>query len=192
MHIRMTRTSQPQECVSLLTNRSTPCRAAGTGEPSRTRPALERQRGDAPRGEESSRSGRRDRRTRSTEAVDLIVISTHARITWPICIIGSTTLKVINDPPAPVLAIRYGIASARECSASLCRSISARPATPRPSWPRDRAAAGIGSASGDLCSDDERKAAESRLNEVAVRIGTAVKRAVIRSTTSRARSSGTR
>jgi nucleotide-binding universal stress UspA family protein len=32
-----------------------------------------------------------------------------------------------------------------------------------------------------VCSDDQRKAAEARLSEVAARIGTAVKRAVIRS-----------
>ncbi len=37
------------------------------------------------------------------------MIATHARHHVAHLIIGSTTLSVINDPPAPVLAIRYGI-----------------------------------------------------------------------------------
>lgn len=43
------------------------------------------------------------------EKADLIVIATHARHHVAHLLIGSTTLKVISDPPAPVLAIRYGI-----------------------------------------------------------------------------------
>jgi nucleotide-binding universal stress UspA family protein len=48
-------------------------------------------------------------RTVSEEKVDLVVIATHARHHVAHLLIGSTTLSVINDPPAPVLAIRYGI-----------------------------------------------------------------------------------
>jgi nucleotide-binding universal stress UspA family protein len=43
------------------------------------------------------------------ENVDLIVISTHARHHVAHLFVGSTTTSVIKDPPAPVLAIRYGI-----------------------------------------------------------------------------------
>ena len=43
------------------------------------------------------------------ENVDLVVIATHARHHVAHLLVGSTTLAVINDPPAPILAIRYGI-----------------------------------------------------------------------------------
>jgi nucleotide-binding universal stress UspA family protein len=48
-------------------------------------------------------------RTAATENVDLIAVSTHARHHVAHLLIGSTTLSVIKDPPAPVLAIRYGV-----------------------------------------------------------------------------------
>lgn len=43
------------------------------------------------------------------EAIDLVVIATHARHHVAHLLIGSTTMAVANDPPSPVLAIRYGI-----------------------------------------------------------------------------------
>ena len=46
--------------------------------------------------------------TAKEENADLIVIATHARHHVAHLLIGSTTLSVINDPPTPVLAIRYG------------------------------------------------------------------------------------
>lgn len=48
-------------------------------------------------------------RTATQEKVDLIVIATHARHHVAHLIIGSTTHAVLDDPPCPVLAIRYGI-----------------------------------------------------------------------------------
>src|SRR5687768_6580617 len=48
-------------------------------------------------------------RTATDEQVDLIVIATHARHHVAHLIVGSTTHSVLTDPPAPVLAIRYGI-----------------------------------------------------------------------------------
>ena len=48
-------------------------------------------------------------RTAADENVDLITIATHARHHVAHLLIGSTTMSVIKDPPAPVLAIRYGI-----------------------------------------------------------------------------------
>jgi len=43
------------------------------------------------------------------ESIDLAIMSTHARHHVAHLLLGSTTRKVITDPPAPVLAIRYGI-----------------------------------------------------------------------------------
>jgi nucleotide-binding universal stress UspA family protein len=48
-------------------------------------------------------------RTAKEEQVDLIVIATHARHHVAHLLVGSTTMSVINTPPAPVLAIRYGV-----------------------------------------------------------------------------------
>ena len=48
-------------------------------------------------------------RTASEENADLIVIATHARHHVSHLFVGSTTVAVLAQPPAPVLAIRYGI-----------------------------------------------------------------------------------
>jgi universal stress protein A len=48
-------------------------------------------------------------RTASEEKADLIVIATHARHHVAHLLIGSTTIDVLSHPPAPVLAVRYGI-----------------------------------------------------------------------------------
>ena len=48
-------------------------------------------------------------RSAAEEGADLIVIATHARHHVAHLLIGSTTMKVVSSPPAPVLAIRYGI-----------------------------------------------------------------------------------
>ena len=48
-------------------------------------------------------------RVAEDEKVDLLVIATHARHHVAHLFIGSTTMNVIMNPPAPVLAIRYGI-----------------------------------------------------------------------------------
>lgn len=48
-------------------------------------------------------------RTATSEKADLIVIATHARHHVAHLFVGSTTIAVLKDPPAPVLAIRYGI-----------------------------------------------------------------------------------
>ena len=48
-------------------------------------------------------------RTANDEKADLIVIATHARHHVAHLFVGSTTTAVLERPPAPVLAIRYGI-----------------------------------------------------------------------------------
>ena len=47
-------------------------------------------------------------RVAASEGVDLVVIATHARHHVAHLIIGSTTMAVLENPPAPVLAVRYG------------------------------------------------------------------------------------
>ena len=47
--------------------------------------------------------------TARSEQADLIVIATHARHHVAHLFVGSTTVSVLDDPPCPVLAIRYGI-----------------------------------------------------------------------------------
>ena len=53
--------------------------------------------------------GKEINRTAKEEGADLIVIATHASHHVAHLFIGSTTHEVISDPPAPTLAIRYGI-----------------------------------------------------------------------------------
>lgn len=48
-------------------------------------------------------------RTAVAEEVDLIVIATHARHHVAHLFVGSTTMSLLKEPPAPVLAVRYGI-----------------------------------------------------------------------------------
>jgi universal stress protein A len=48
-------------------------------------------------------------RVAKEERADLIVIATHARHHVAHLFVGSTTVAVLDDPPCPVLAIRYGI-----------------------------------------------------------------------------------
>jgi nucleotide-binding universal stress UspA family protein len=58
---------------------------------------------------DSSAPGKEICSTAAGESVDLVVMSTHARHHVAHLLVGSTTRNVITDPPAPVLAIRYGI-----------------------------------------------------------------------------------
>lgn len=109
LHIRMTRTSRPEELrfpadetiygyaeqyeLEALRQRARQLNASVV-----TR-LLVRQAPDP--GAEIQRSAR-------DEGADLIVIATHARHHVAHLLIGSTTLSVLNDPPAPTLAVRYG------------------------------------------------------------------------------------
>jgi nucleotide-binding universal stress UspA family protein len=53
--------------------------------------------------------GEEIRRVAAELEADLIVTATHARHHVAHLIIGSTTLSVLSSPPAPVLAVRYGV-----------------------------------------------------------------------------------
>ncbi len=119
-------------------------------------------------------------RTARAEQVDLIVISTHARHHVAHLIIGSTTMSVIKDPPSPVLAIRYGIAKRRAL-----RRIVVPVHLQQTSQAAAELAADIARREGSevhlliVCADTDRRAAESRIEEVASRSQLQPKRVII-------------
>jgi nucleotide-binding universal stress UspA family protein len=121
-------------------------------------------------------------RTARQEQADLIIIATHARHHVAHLLIGSTTLSVINDPPAPVLAIRYGIRKrgnwkkivvplhlqqTSEAAAELAGAIARREGSEVPLL--------------IVCDESDRQSAESRVTDVEKRLFNAVvvKRVVI-------------
>jgi nucleotide-binding universal stress UspA family protein len=107
-------------------------------------------------------------RTAKKENVDLIVVATHARHHVAHLLIGSTTMSVINDPPAPVLAIRYGIRK---------RTGMKRILVPIHLKQKSRAALDlalqIAASQGSeihlltICADQQRSAAEALLDQIA-------------------------
>jgi nucleotide-binding universal stress UspA family protein len=107
-------------------------------------------------------------RSARAEATDLIVIATHARHHVAHLLIGSTTMQVINDPPAPVLAIRYGTPRRRGF-----HRIVVPVHLQQTSDAAVRLAAAIAQKEGSeihlliLCADRDRNAAETRLDAVA-------------------------
>jgi nucleotide-binding universal stress UspA family protein len=123
-------------------------------------------------------------RSAQEEGVDLIVVATNARHHVAHLLIGSTTMRVISDPPAPVLAIRYGIPKRRGWR---------RLVVPVHLKQTSEGAAELAGAIARrencevhlliVCADSERGAAESRVDDVAGRWfdGVSLKRAVISS-----------
>jgi len=119
-------------------------------------------------------------RTARSEQVDLIIIATHARHHVAHLIIGSTTWRVITDPPAPVLAIRYGIRK---------RTGFKRIVVPVHLQQSSDAAAELAAPiakreGGELhflciCGDADRDAAELKVDQIASRFGIASKKVVI-------------
>lgn len=110
-------------------------------------------------------------RTARNENVDLIVISTHARHHVAHLLIGSTTMSVLSDPPAPTLAIRYGIPKRRAI-----RTIVVPVHTKQTSDAAADLAAAVARRERAevhlliVCGDADRAAAEERINAVAARI----------------------
>jgi nucleotide-binding universal stress UspA family protein len=126
-------------------------------------------------------AGREICSTAREEKADLIVIATHARHHVAHLLVGSTTLAVVNDPPAPVLAIRYGITK---------RESMRRIVVPVHPKQKSRGALDLAGAVAEhergevhlltVCRDDERSAAEALQNELASRFpAIAITRAVI-------------
>lgn len=127
------------------------------------------------------------------EDIDLVVIATHARHHVAHLLIGSTTLSIIKDPPAPVLAMRYGI---RKRAGAMKKIVV--PVHPRQTSHSalDLAEAVRAHQNGEVhlvtvCSDADVKAAEALLHDLASRRpattqtlirGTDVERELIRHT----------
>ncbi len=121
-------------------------------------------------------------RSAQEEGADLIVVATNARHHVAHLLIGSTTMRVISDPPAPVLAIRYGIPKRRGWR---------RIVVPVHLKQTSEAAADLAAAIARrencevhlliVCADSERGPAASRVDEVGTRRfdGVPLERAVI-------------
>lgn len=98
------------------------------------------------------------------EHADLIVIATHARHHVSHLFVGSTTTSVLDDPPCPVLAIRYGIRK----RAGLRRAV-----VPVHLEQNSRSALDLAARIGDdvhlviVCDEDDTSRAEALLAELA-------------------------
>jgi nucleotide-binding universal stress UspA family protein len=116
------------------------------------------------------------------EKADLVVIATHARHHVAHLFIGSTTMRVITDPPVPVLAIRYGTKPRRGL-----RRIVVPVHLQQTSTPAAELAAKIAHEEGSeihlvmVCDDADLSAAEAKLAEIneAIFGGVAVTKAII-------------
>ena len=107
----------------------------------------------------------------AAEDIDLVVIATHARHHVAHLLIGSTTMSIIKDPPAPVLAMRYGI---RKRAGAMKKIVV-------PVHPRQTAHAALDLAEAvrshqngevhlvTVCAEADVKAAEALLQELAGR-----------------------
>jgi nucleotide-binding universal stress UspA family protein len=108
--------------------------------------------------------GREIRDVAKQEHADLIVIATHARHHVAHLFVGSTTSSVLDDPPCPVLAIRYGIRK----RAGLRRLL-----VPVHLEQNSRAAFDLAARIGDdlhlvvVCDEDDTACAEALLAELA-------------------------
>jgi len=106
-------------------------------------------------------------RTAHAENADLIVIATHARHHVAHLFVGSTTISVLRDPPAPVLAIRYGIRKRTEMQ---------RIVVPVHLEQTSHAALDLAARVGreihllTICADDNRTRAEELLQRLAANI----------------------
>lgn len=119
-------------------------------------------------------------RTAAAEEIDLVVMSTHARHHVAHLLIGSTTMSVVSNAQAPVLAIRYGTHARR----SMNRIVVPAHTKQRSHASFDLAAAIARRESGEVhlvtvCRDAERNAATTLQNELAAQqAGVSVKKTI--------------
>lgn len=110
VHVRMTRTSQPDELR--FPADSSLYEYAEQQELDRLRERVRRANASLPTRlivRQAPEPGREIAAVAKEEHADLLVIATHARHHVAHLFVGSTTVSVLDDPPCPVLAIRYGI-----------------------------------------------------------------------------------
>ena len=110
-------------------------------------------------------------RAAAEESADLVVIATHARHHVAHLIIGSTTKSVITNPPAPTLAIRYGVRK----RLALRRIVVPVHLRQQSNAAAELAAAIARPAQGDVhllmvCDDSRRTEADAMLSELATRV----------------------
>lgn len=109
-------------------------------------------------------------RTAIEEKADLIVIATHARHHVAHLFVGSTTRSVLDRPPCPVLAIRYGIRK---------RGSLRRVVVPVHLAQTSRTALGLASRVAEevhlvtVCEEEETAQAEALLDELSASIANA-------------------
>src|SRR5947207_2855941 len=119
-------------------------------------------------------------RAAKSEEIDLIVMATHARHHVAHLIIGSTTMQILHEPPTPVLAIRYGVPRRRAL-----RRIVVPVHLRQTSTAAAELAAAIAARERSeihlliVCGDEERAAAEGRIEEVARMFAVTPTRAVV-------------
>ncbi|HET7434603.1 MAG TPA: universal stress protein [Thermoanaerobaculia bacterium] len=117
-------------------------------------------------------------RAAADEKADLIVIATHARHHVAHLLVGSTTMIVIEKPPAPVLAIRYGIRK-RESIQRIVVPVHLQQTSHAALELAVRAAQELHLIM--VCKDDESAKAETHLRELAARFsGPTIKTSVLR------------
>jgi nucleotide-binding universal stress UspA family protein len=119
-------------------------------------------------------------RTAQAEAIDLVVMATHARHHVAHLFIGSTTRAVLTKTSVPLLAIRYGIHTHR----SMHRILVPVHTKQRSHAALELAAAVAARQGGELhlltvCADNERTAATALLDELAAGITNAQTRKAI-------------
>ena len=110
VHVRMTRTSNPDELR--FPADSSLYEYAEQQELDRLRERVRRANASLPTRlivRQGPDPGKTIAEVAQEEHVDLIVIATHARHHVAHLFVGSTTISVLDRPPCPVLAIRYGI-----------------------------------------------------------------------------------
>jgi universal stress protein A len=122
-------------------------------------------------------------RTAAEEKADLIVIATHARHHVAHLLVGSTTHAVIANPPAPVLAIRYGVRK-RQNLKRLLVPVHLQQTSHSAFELADEVAT---RNSGEVhlvtvCNDDERSNAEELLTRMAASATAPVRKEIIRGT----------
>lgn len=116
-----------------------------------------------------------------SEQADLVVIATHARHHVAHLLIGSTTLKVVQQTQVPLLAIRYGVPRR-----TACRNIVVPVHPSQTSMAAASLAASVATHQGSkvhlvtVCAEADRNAAVTRIEEIAAIFSSPPSLAVLR------------
>lgn len=122
-------------------------------------------------------------RTAEEEKADLIVIATHARHHVAHLLVGSTTRSVIASPPAPALAIRYGVRKKHELKRMIVPVHLQQTSHGAFELADELAVRNRGEVHlVTLCDDQQRSSAEELLARTAALAHAPVKTAIIRGT----------